>query len=194
VLPDALGPEEACSPANEDRTCVRIWASFATVRGMAIACASCKGEHDLPVQVRQCWADNGEQEVPVADEIPYADPGDGASFQPSDDAPPPPASSSSSSSSSSPAAARRQVSSTPVVSGFERGVTEPVRARPSSGAIVSSRPRPVSQRPGPIPSGSSSMPPRLPNQRGYSPRCEPLATCGSAWSSNSLSTSTVSRC
>jgi DNA helicase II / ATP-dependent DNA helicase PcrA len=30
---------------------------------MAIACAYCKGKHDFPVQVRQCWADNGEQEV-----------------------------------------------------------------------------------------------------------------------------------
>ncbi|MGZ0191456.1 MAG: hypothetical protein ACKVG5_03795, partial [Acidimicrobiales bacterium] len=82
---------------------------------MAIACAYCKGEHDLPVQVRQCWADNGEQEVPLADEIPYADPGDGASFQPSDDAPPPQPSPPQ-------VAARRQVSSPPVVSGFERGV------------------------------------------------------------------------
>tara|TARA_B110000305_G_scaffold193892_1_gene217669 strand:+ start:89 stop:2986 length:2898 start_codon:yes stop_codon:yes gene_type:complete len=82
---------------------------------MAIACAYCEGEHDLPVQVRQCWADNGEQEVPLADEIPYADPGDGASFQPSDDAPPPQPSPPQ-------VAARRQVSSPPVVSGFERGV------------------------------------------------------------------------
>ena len=82
---------------------------------MAIACAYCKGEHDLPVQVRQCWADNGEQEVPVADEIPYADPGDGASFDPADNAPPPPA--------AAPAAARRQVASTRAVAGFERGIT-----------------------------------------------------------------------
>ena len=82
---------------------------------MAIACAYCKGEHDLPVQVRQCWADNGEQEVPLADEIPYADPGDGVNFQPSDDAPPPQPSPPQ-------VAARRQVSSPPVVSGFERGV------------------------------------------------------------------------
>ncbi len=105
----------ARSAATLDRTCVRKWASFATVRGMAIACAYCKGEHDLPVQVRQCWADNGEQEVPLADEIPYADPGDGVNFQPSDDAPPPQPSPPQ-------VAARRQVSSPPVVSGFERGV------------------------------------------------------------------------
>ncbi len=35
---------------------------------MAIACAYCNGEHDTPAQVRQCWNDGGQQEVPVADE------------------------------------------------------------------------------------------------------------------------------
>ncbi len=32
---------------------------------MAIACAYCNGEHDLPAQIRQCWHDNGQQEVPL---------------------------------------------------------------------------------------------------------------------------------
>ena len=35
---------------------------------MAIACAYCSGEHDTPAQVRQCWNDGGQQNVPVADE------------------------------------------------------------------------------------------------------------------------------
>ena len=34
---------------------------------MAIACAYCSGEHDTPAQVRQCWNDGGQQDVPVAD-------------------------------------------------------------------------------------------------------------------------------
>jgi DNA helicase-2/ATP-dependent DNA helicase PcrA len=39
---------------------------------MAIACAYCNGEHDTPAQVRQCWNDGGQQDVPVADDpIPY---------------------------------------------------------------------------------------------------------------------------
>ena len=38
---------------------------------MAIACAYCKGEHDTPAQVRQCWQDGGEQDVPTsADDAP----------------------------------------------------------------------------------------------------------------------------
>ncbi len=37
---------------------------------MAIACAYCNGEHDTPAQVRQCWNDGGQQEVPVADSVP----------------------------------------------------------------------------------------------------------------------------
>ncbi len=35
---------------------------------MAIACAYCNGEHDTPAQVRQCWNDGGQQELPVGDE------------------------------------------------------------------------------------------------------------------------------
>ena len=35
---------------------------------MGIACAYCEGEHDLPAEVRQCWHDGGEQDVPVADD------------------------------------------------------------------------------------------------------------------------------
>jgi DNA helicase-2/ATP-dependent DNA helicase PcrA len=34
---------------------------------MAIACAYCNGEHDSPAQIRQCWHDNGQQEVPLDD-------------------------------------------------------------------------------------------------------------------------------
>ena len=41
---------------------------------MAIACAYCNGEHDTPAQVRQCWNDGGQQDVPVADDpVPRAD-------------------------------------------------------------------------------------------------------------------------
>ncbi len=35
---------------------------------MAIACAYCNGEHDTPAQVRQCWNDGGQEELPVGDE------------------------------------------------------------------------------------------------------------------------------
>jgi DNA helicase-2/ATP-dependent DNA helicase PcrA len=44
---------------------------------MAIACAYCSGEHDSPAEVRQCWQDNGRQEVPVSgdDPLPFDDPG-----------------------------------------------------------------------------------------------------------------------
>lgn len=34
---------------------------------MAIACAYCNGEHDTPAQVRQCWHDHGQADVPVHD-------------------------------------------------------------------------------------------------------------------------------
>ncbi|WP_439115703.1 ATP-dependent helicase [Ilumatobacter sp.] len=34
---------------------------------MAIACAYCNGEHDSPAQIRQCWHDNGQLEVPLDD-------------------------------------------------------------------------------------------------------------------------------
>lgn len=34
---------------------------------MAIACAYCNGEHDSPAEIRQCWHDNGQQEVPLDD-------------------------------------------------------------------------------------------------------------------------------
>ncbi len=34
---------------------------------MAIVCAYCNGEHDSPAQIRQCWHDNGQQEVPLDD-------------------------------------------------------------------------------------------------------------------------------
>lgn len=37
---------------------------------MAIACAYCGGEHNKPAEVRQCWTDNGEQEV----DLPGAEP------------------------------------------------------------------------------------------------------------------------
>ena len=129
----------ARSAATLDRTCVRKWASFATVRGMAIACAYCKGEHDLPVQVRQCWADNGEQEVPLADEIPHADPGDGVNFQPSDDAPPPQPSPPQ-------VAARRQVSSPPRCF-WLRAWCRRSRCGPSRARAQLSR-RSLDQRPG----------------------------------------------
>jgi len=33
---------------------------------MAIACAYCNGEHDSPADIRQCWHDNGQQEVPLS--------------------------------------------------------------------------------------------------------------------------------
>ena len=36
---------------------------------MAIACAYCKGEHATPAQVRQCWQDGGEQDVPTSDDV-----------------------------------------------------------------------------------------------------------------------------
>ncbi len=34
---------------------------------MAIACAYCNGEHESPAQIRQCWHDNGQLDVPVSD-------------------------------------------------------------------------------------------------------------------------------
>jgi ATP-dependent DNA helicase UvrD/PcrA len=41
---------------------------------MAISCAYCGGEHDRPAQVRQCWTDNGEQEVDLPSaEVPPPD-------------------------------------------------------------------------------------------------------------------------
>ncbi|WP_040494854.1 ATP-dependent DNA helicase UvrD2 [Ilumatobacter nonamiensis] len=51
---------------------------------MAIACAYCGGEHDRPADVRACWTEHGEQELPLGDD-PTPDPGD-----PPDNAPPPP--------------------------------------------------------------------------------------------------------
>ncbi len=33
---------------------------------MAIACAYCNGEHDSPAEVRQCWSEHDEVDVPVA--------------------------------------------------------------------------------------------------------------------------------
>ncbi|MGB7880180.1 MAG: hypothetical protein WBL31_15565, partial [Ilumatobacteraceae bacterium] len=44
---------------------------------MAIACAYCNGEHGSPAEVRQCWLDNGRQEVPVSgdDPLPFDDGG-----------------------------------------------------------------------------------------------------------------------
>ena len=51
---------------------------------MAIACAYCNGEHDTPAQVRQCWNDGGQQEVPVADDSVPPPPEDPSLF----DAPP----------------------------------------------------------------------------------------------------------
>jgi DNA helicase-2/ATP-dependent DNA helicase PcrA len=50
---------------------------------MAIACAYCNGEHDSPAQVRQCWHDGGQQDVPVADDeipLPHEEP---SLFEPS---------------------------------------------------------------------------------------------------------------
>jgi DNA helicase-2/ATP-dependent DNA helicase PcrA len=35
---------------------------------MAIACAYCSGEHDTAAQVRQCWTDGGQQDIPVGDD------------------------------------------------------------------------------------------------------------------------------
>ena len=40
---------------------------------MAIACAYCNGEHDTPAEVRQCWTDGGEQQIPV-DDAPLPEP------------------------------------------------------------------------------------------------------------------------
>jgi DNA helicase-2/ATP-dependent DNA helicase PcrA len=38
---------------------------------MAIACAYCNREHASPAEVRQCWSDNGEQDIPVSgDDVP----------------------------------------------------------------------------------------------------------------------------
>jgi hypothetical protein len=53
--------------------------------------------------------------------------------------------------------ARRRVS--PLLLASNVVLPQLARAQPSSGAIVSSQPRQVSRRPGPMPSGSSSMPP-----------------------------------
>jgi len=39
---------------------------------MAIACAYCNGEHGSPAEIRQCWHDNGQQEIA----LPAGDPGD----------------------------------------------------------------------------------------------------------------------
>lgn len=33
---------------------------------MAISCAYCGGEHDKPAEVRQCWTDNGEQDLELS--------------------------------------------------------------------------------------------------------------------------------
>ncbi len=35
---------------------------------MAIACAYCNSEHATPAEVRQCWQDGGQPDVPVADD------------------------------------------------------------------------------------------------------------------------------
>ena len=32
---------------------------------MAIACVYCNGEHVSPAQIRQCWNDNGQLEIPL---------------------------------------------------------------------------------------------------------------------------------
>ena len=46
---------------------------------MAIACAYCKGEHDSAAQIKRCWQDGGQLDVPVGD--------DGAMPDPSGDVP-----------------------------------------------------------------------------------------------------------
>ena len=33
---------------------------------MAIACAYCNGEHASPIEVRQCWSDSGQKDVPLS--------------------------------------------------------------------------------------------------------------------------------
>ncbi len=47
---------------------MRTSVAVGKVEAMAIACAYCKGEHDTPAQVRQCWNDGGQQQVPMGDE------------------------------------------------------------------------------------------------------------------------------
>ncbi len=59
---------------------------------MAISCAYCSGEHESPAEVRQCWHDNGQQEVPLSGDDGAALPdsaaaGASASFFESDGAP-----------------------------------------------------------------------------------------------------------
>ena len=39
---------------------------------MAIACAYCSGEHATPAEVRQCWQDNGRQEIPISGDDPLS--------------------------------------------------------------------------------------------------------------------------
>ena len=35
---------------------------------MAIACAYCNSQHATPAEVRQCWQDGGQPDVPIADD------------------------------------------------------------------------------------------------------------------------------
>ncbi|NND74051.1 MAG: ATP-dependent DNA helicase UvrD2 [Ilumatobacter sp.] len=53
---------------------------------MAIACAYCKGEHDSPAEIRQCWHDGGQQDVPLDDDAPAPD-DRGADARPSEASP-----------------------------------------------------------------------------------------------------------
>ncbi len=84
---------------------------------MAIACAYCNGKHDTPAQVRQCWNDGGQQDVPVADDsIPL--PVDGLSMF---DSAPVPTNRSVSSRRPAPDTSPRPTSR-PVAAPFDRGV------------------------------------------------------------------------
>ncbi|HSL73686.1 MAG TPA: ATP-dependent DNA helicase UvrD2 [Ilumatobacteraceae bacterium] len=51
---------------------------------MAIACAYCRGEHDTPAEVRQCWSDGGRPEIAVDDApLPDERPGSDGDVEPS---------------------------------------------------------------------------------------------------------------
>ncbi len=84
---------------------------------MAIVCAYCNGQHDTPAQVRQCWNDGGQPDVPVADDpipLPVDDP---SAFEAA------PASSNRSASPRRPAPdTSRVTASPPVPAPLERGV------------------------------------------------------------------------
>ncbi len=83
---------------------------------MAIACAYCKGEHDTPAGVRQCWNEGGQQEIAVADN-PMPDPSGASDLFES----PPPSRTTSSDRPSSHAASSR-AAPTPTAAPLERGV------------------------------------------------------------------------